>query len=62
MRHGKEHALSVIRRVGQYFLIARHAGIEHQLEHGIGFRTESLAFDHGPILQNKRRNLHEFIT
>ena len=50
MGYRKQYPLSPVRRVGQYFLVTRHAGVEDQFKHSIGSRAKGLPFEDCSVL------------
>ena len=52
-RIGHADALSVIGRVGQHFLIARHAGIEHDFRNRCALCTDAYAFKQRAVSQQE---------
>ena len=49
LRRGHRHDLTGVRRIGQHFLVAGHAGREHDLTDGAGIGAEGSARENGAV-------------
>ena len=58
LRRGGHHDLAVVARVGERFLVARHAGGEHRLPERLPDRPERGAGEDAPVLEDQDRLAH----